>query len=121
LTSLPVQEQREADRLAGRALEPAQTLIPRLGILAVDLDRQTAALVDELRRPSGVIVVARVENSRGLDTRLQTGDVIHEINGHTVSRVEALQPAARQLNPGDPVALLIERDGKLQYVAFQME
>jgi serine protease Do len=118
---VPVQEQHEADRVADLTGDPAQSLIPSLGILAVDVNRHTAALIDELRRPSGVIVAARVENSRGLDTRLQAGDVIHEINGHTVSGIEALQSAAGQFKPGDPVALLIERDGKLQYVAFQME
>jgi serine protease Do len=118
---VPVQELHEPNRLTDLGAEPIQTLIPRLGILAVEMDQRTAAVIENLRRPAGVIVAARVENPRGLDTRLQAGDVIHEINGSSVSGVEALQSAVRLLKPGDPVALLIERDGKLSYVAFQME
>jgi S1-C subfamily serine protease len=35
--------------------------------------------------------------------------------------VEQLRSALHQLKPGDPVVLQIERQGKLQYVAFDME
>ena len=66
-------------------------------------------------------MAARVENPGGLNTGLQAGDVIHEINGNFVLSADALQSAVRQLKPGDPVALLIERGGKLLYAAFQME
>jgi S1-C subfamily serine protease len=62
-----------------------------------------------------------VEDLGRIDTGLQAGDVIHEINGNFVISVEALRSAVEHLKPGDPVALLIERGGKLQYVAFEME
>src|SRR5262249_20834022 len=93
---VPVQEQHETNRLAELGAEPAQILVPRLGILAVDLDQRTAAIIEDLRQPSGVIVAARVENPPGLDTRLQAGDVIHELNGTSVPSVEVLQSAVRQ-------------------------
>lgn len=101
--------------------DPAKGLIPQLGILALAVNMQTEAIVDDLRWSSGVIVAARVESSDGVDTELQAGDVIHEINGNVVPNVEALRSAVRQLKSGDPVALLIEREGKLLYVAFQIE
>jgi serine protease Do len=116
----PAQEQHEPDRLADLP-DPTESLIPRLGILGITVDKRIAAVLGDLRRPSGVIVAARVENPGGLNTGLQAGDVIHEINGNFVLSAEALQSAARQLKPGDPVALLIERGGKLLYAAFQME
>ena len=117
---VPVQEPHEVDRLADLA-DPAKGLIPQLGILALAVNMQTEAIVDDLRWSSGVIVAARVESSDGVDTELQAGDVIHEINGNVVPNVEALRSAVRQLKSGDPVALLIEREGKLLYVAFQIE
>lgn len=117
---VPVQEPHQVDQLADLA-DPATSLIPKLGILAVALDKRTVALVGGLRRSSGVVVAARMENPSGINTGLQAGDAIYEINGNPISSIDALQSAVRQLKPGDPVALFIERTGKLQYAAFQMQ
>jgi S1-C subfamily serine protease len=64
-------------------------------------------------------LAARVENPYGIDTEPQAGDPIYGINGNPIPIIDALQAAARQLKPGDPVALFIERAGKLQYGSFQ--
>jgi serine protease Do len=117
---VPIQEPHQMDQLADLA-DPTTSLIPKLGILAVALDPRTVAIVGGLRRSSGVIVAARVENPRGIDTGLQAGDAIYEISGKPISSIQELRSAARQLKPGDPVALFIERAGKLQYVAFEMQ
>ena len=116
----PVHEQHQPNRLANLA-DPTENLIPKLGVLGVGIDKQTAALMGDLRRPSGVIVAALVEDPQRIDTGLDVGDVIHEINGGAVLSVEALRSAVAGLKPGDAVALLIERGGKLQYVSFEME
>jgi serine protease Do len=116
---VPVQEPHQVDQLADLA-NTATSLIPRLGILAVPLDKQTAALAGGLRRSSGVIVAARVENSLGIDTGLQAGDAIYEINKQPVNSIDTLRSEVRKLKRGDPVALFIERSGRLQYVAFEM-
>jgi serine protease Do len=115
-----VEEYHEADHLADLA-DTSKNLIPKLGVLGIAVDKRTAAMVGNLRRASGVIVAARVEDPRQIDTGLQVGDVIHEINGDFVLSVEALQTAVAKFKPGDAVALLIERGGKLLYVAFEME
>jgi serine protease Do len=116
---VPIQEPHQIDQLADLA-DPASSVIPRLGILAVPLDSKAAALVGGLRRSSGIIVAARVENPLGIDTGLQAGDAIYEINRQPVTSIAALRSEVRKLKPGDPVALFIERSGKLQYVAFEM-
>jgi S1-C subfamily serine protease len=51
---------------------------------------------------------------------LQAGDVIHALNGDFIYTVEALKSALGALKAGDPVAILIERHGQLQYVAFEL-
>ena len=116
----PVEEQDDPDSLADIA-NPAKVLIARLGILGITIDKRTAATVGRLRYGSGVMVVARVEDTPRFDTGLEAGDVIHNVNGNFVISVDALRTAVAQLKPGDPVALLIERSGKLQYVAFEMK
>jgi serine protease Do len=116
----PIEEPHQVDRLADLA-DPRKSLIRKLGVLGVAVDKETEGLVGDLRRASGVIVAARVENRRRVDPGLEVGDVIHEVNGNSVLNVEALRSAVAELKPGDAVALLIERGGKLLYVAFEME
>jgi serine protease Do len=96
-------------------------LVPQLGILGVQIDRQISAMVPDLRMGSGVIVAARTAFGGSADSGLVTGDVIHALNGVTIISLEALTAAIQKLKPGDPVVLQIERDGRLQFLAFEME
>jgi serine protease Do len=115
----PVQEPHQADRLEELA-DPAEALIPSLGILGVTIDKRITAIAGQLRLPSGVIVVARSPNPSGIDTGLQVSDVIYAVNGDFIVDVDMLKAAIGRVKPGDPVALLIERSGQLQYVAFEI-
>jgi len=51
---------------------------------------------------------------------VETGAVIHAINTLRAVSVDAFQSAVKELAPGD-VVLQIERDGRFQYVAFEIE
>ena len=115
-----VEVQGDMDRLAD-SLDPVKDLIPQLGIIGVQIDRQISAMVPDLRMASGVIVAARTAFGASVESGLETGDVIHELNGVTIISLEALSAGIQQLKPGDPVVLQIERDGQLQYLAFEME
>jgi serine protease Do len=118
---VPVVEQRDdMDRLAD-SLDPVKDLVPQLGIVGVQIDRSTSALVPDLRIASGVIVAARTAFGTSVPSGLETGDVIHGRNGEEIISLEALRTDVKQLKPGDPVVLQIERDGSLQYLAFEME
>jgi S1-C subfamily serine protease len=44
----------------------------------------------------------------------------HGLNGIPVWTVEGLRDAVAEIKPGEPVALLIERDGRLSYLSFDM-
>ena len=118
---VPVVEQHsDMDKLAD-SLDPVKDMIPQLGILGVQIDRNISALVPDLRMASGVIVAARTATGAGSENGLQTGDVIHALNGVTIISLDALNAGVRQIKPGDPVVLQIERDGQLQYLGFEME
>jgi len=67
------------------------------------------------------MVAARSTDSVGVASGLEVGDVIHEVNGAVVSSVDELRSAIGKMKRGDPVALFIEREGKLLYIAFEME
>lgn len=104
------------------AVNPENSLVPRLGVLAVDLsgDLRTR-LGSALRIPSGVIVVGRAADLTMPDTGLQAGDILHQINTVPIDTVGTLRTAMAALKPGDPVALQVERDGGLLYVSFEVE
>jgi serine protease Do len=115
-----VEQQDDMDRLAD-SLDPAKDLVPQLGILGVQIDRRISEMVPDLRMASGVIVAARTAFGASVESGLETGDVIHALNGVTIISLETLNAAIQQLKPGAPVVLQIERGGNLQYLAFEME
>ena len=110
----------EMDRLAD-SLDPEKDLISQLGIVGVQVDRQISAMVPDMRKGSGVIVAARTAFGASVDSGLETGDIIHELNGVSIISLEVLSAGIKSLKSGDPVVLQIERDGQLQYLAFEME
>jgi serine protease Do len=115
-----VEEHHTADGMSSLVnLEKGQ--IPRLGILGISVDKQLEAMFPGLRRTYGVVVAAKSDTSDGTVTGLQVGDVIHETNGVMVTDVDALRQAINSIKRGAPAALLIEREGKLLYLSFEME
>lgn len=121
LRVVPVEVPHRVDSLADLA-DPRDGLVPNLGILGITVDTRTSAITGNLRHNSGVIVAARVQDPTATDaTGPEAGDVIHELNGNPVPSAEALRFAVAQIKPGDPVAFLIERGGKLSYITFEME
>lgn len=101
--------------------DPSKDLIPRLGIIGATITAQVAELVGGLRIPSGVVVTATVANRLAVDSGLQEGDIIHSMNRTAIRNVDELRSAFGQLKPGDPAALLVERNGKLTFLTFEME
>lgn len=118
---IPVVEQHnDLDRLAD-SLDPGKDLVPKLGILGVQITKEIATAVPDLREASGVIVAARTAFGATVDSGLQAGDVIHSLNGVTIISLDKLVSLIQQLKPGDPLVLQIERDGSLQYLTSEME
>jgi serine protease Do len=119
--SLEVQEQAAPwDPLAALA-SPQKNLVPRLGILCIEIDDQVAPLIPKLRRQYGLIVAAKSPEGQAQFIDLQPGDIIHAINDLTIASLTAFQNAVQELKPGDAVVLQVERDQRLLYVAFEME
>jgi S1-C subfamily serine protease len=98
--------------------------IDTLGILAIevnDLIDLILGLLPSLRIPSGVIIAGRTEHLASPDVSIAAGAVIHAINGTAVLTVDGLASALRDLEPGRPIVLQVERDGKLTFVTFQRD
>ena len=118
---IPAEEHHDKlDRLLDAA-DPAKSLVPKLGILAINLTDDLRSELGNLRISSGVIVVGRAADLIVTESGLQTGDIIHSLNGAPVDSVETLRQLVEKLKTGDATVLQIERDGKLAYLPFEME
>jgi len=109
----------KVDSLAD-SVDPVKNLVSHLGILGIELNPDLAHSLPDLRIPSGIIVAAKTSGAGIGEVPLQTGDVIHGLNGTTVTSLADLREGLAKLAPGDAVVLLIERYGQLIYVSFVM-
>jgi len=111
---------RSTDQLLDAA-DPAKDLIRKLGIVGIDVSSKLKGTIAPLRIGKGVVVAGRTLDATSLDSGLQAGDVIHAVNGAEVDSVERLRGLLAAIQPGEAVAMQIERQGKLLYLAFDME
>ena len=110
---------KDMDQITALA-DPEKSLVPALGILAVEIDKRIAAMVPELRDPFGIIVAARAAGATS-EVPLTTGDVIRSFNGEPMTTLDRLRNALKNLAPGAAVVLQIQRDQKLMYIAFTLD
>jgi serine protease Do len=98
-----------------------KVLIWELSVFVTDLNEKVKSLLHSNGSDSGIVVVAQSGAPNAVDTGLQAGDIIYAI-GHTqLQSVSQLRATLSTFKSGDPVVLQVERDGKLQYLAFEMD
>jgi serine protease Do len=114
--------ERERDPEALRALlTPEQNVIPRLGLLMLDLDEEVARRLPPLRAKAGVVVAAVTGEGPAWADDPAPGDVIYSLNGTFVTSVGSLREAVGKLQPGQPIVLRIERASRLMYLSAEAE
>lgn len=119
--AVPVKEQAAPwDPLAALA-SPEKNLVPRLGILCIEIDKEVAQLLPDLRRSYGLIVAAKSPQGQSQLIDLEPGDVIHAVNNIPIAVLSTFQDIIKGFKPGDAVVLQVERDSRLQYLAFEIE
>ena len=98
-----------------------KSLIRRLSVFVTDLDDKVKSLLPATRSDTGVVVIAQTSGTSGPDTGLQAGDIIRTMNHVPLQSISQFQARVHEIRPGDPVVLQVERNGNLQYLAFEME
>jgi serine protease Do len=115
--------EREHDpaRFAAMVSRP-ENAVPRLGILALEIEPRVASLVPWLREPTGVLVAALTPQAPwSEDGGLSPGDVIQRANGRAVTTLAALRTLADAHAAGAPLVLHVNRQGTLRYVTLELE
>jgi serine protease Do len=118
---VPAIEHRDQMDQLFDAADADKNLVPRIGILAIDLTPDLRDKIGSLRIHSGVIVLGRAAELITPDTGLQTGDVIHSLNTTPIPDMATLRAALLTLKTGDPVVIQVERSDGLSYLSFEME
>jgi serine protease Do len=106
----------------GASIDPRQNLVPRLGVLGVNLDQRIAAMLPTVRTQSGVVIASTVPGA--IDSRdggLAPGDIVYAVNRTPVAGLDELRAALDGLKAGEAAVLQLERDGELMYLAFTIE
>ena len=118
---VPVTERDDDPQRFADMVNPEDSLVSRLNILGVGIDKKLSALLPDLRHPWGVVVAAGTVQSLNVGTALQAGDVLYSVNGVPVTSVVALRKRLAEFKPGDTPVLQIERSNKLMYVVIELE
>ena len=101
-------------------VSPERNLIPKLGILALDLDETISRMLPPLRVKTGVVVANRANLLYEQD-ELLPGDVIHFINNQEINSLEDLKAFVDNLAAFDAVVVQVERRGQFKYISFEVE
>ena len=118
--SVPVLETAIGPQRFEDLVEPEDRPLPRLGVLGLTVNEQISALLPAPRMPGGVLVAAKSAEVRPpLGDPLLTGDVIHTINGTSISDVASLRTHLESLSSDSPIVMQVERSGTLHFVAIE--
>lgn len=118
---VPVLERADDVNRFAPMVSPEENLLPRLGILAVDLSPHIARMIQGLRARQGVVVAARSPDATYGRVTLMPGDVIVSLNGRPIEGLAAFRRAVEERETGSPVVLQVERRGRLLYLAFEID
>jgi serine protease Do len=119
--SVPVVERPDDPSRFLEMADPQRNLVGRLDILGIDIDANVASVLGRLRMRSGVLVAAMTADAASPGDRFLPGDVIHAVDRTPITSLAELRAAVADLKDGDPLVVQIERDGNLQFVAFEID
>ncbi len=112
--------EEELERVS-ELMRPETSLIPALGIFGVTMNDRVAEMIPGLKKQYGVVVIGKAADAPYWTREFRPGDVIHAMNTKLITSVDQLRSALENLRSGSPIALQVERRGRLFYVSFEVE
>src|SRR5207253_4080911 len=94
-------------------VSPDRNIVPRLGVLALDINDRIAPMIGGLRLGRGVLVAARSADSPMADHGLRPGDVIVSMNGAPIAALADLRSGIGRLPAHAPGVLHVQPAGRL--------
>ncbi len=118
--SVPVKERDDDPARFAEFARADRHLVPRLGILAVDLTDTIRARLEHRRADGGVLVAAYATAVPEVPSGPEPGDVILALNGTPVPDLATLRTLVAALPARGGCVLQIQRGGDLMYLAFEL-
>jgi len=115
---VPVVERRDESQQFTGLVTPERNLVPRLGVLGLDLTPELAKMIPGVRVSRGVVVAAVAADAIA---GLEPGDVIDAVNGAPLGSLADLRTALGGLPAGAPAVLQVGRQGELRFVTVTLE
>jgi serine protease Do len=119
--TVPVIEREDDPQRFADMVNPEDNLVPKLGILGIEINDKLSEMLPELRHQYGIVVAARTANAPYSGGALEPGDVIYEINHTPTLTIKTLRETLDGMKSGDPAVLQIERSGKLTLITIELE
>ncbi len=117
--TVPVIERNDDPMRFSDLVDPSKSLVPKLGILAIEITAEISKALPQLRYEHGLVVAAR--SSEAAANGLKPGDVLYSLNQTALVSVKGLQSVLDTLKPGDPVVLQIQRNDRMMYLPIDIE
>jgi serine protease Do len=118
ILKVTVAERRGDPQQFSDLVSPERNLVPRLGVLGLELTPQLAQVIPGLRAPRGVVVAAVAGDAAG---GLEPGDVIYAVDRAPVGTLAELRAGLDSLPAGGNVVLQVGREGQLRFVTVVLE
>ncbi|HWZ33089.1 MAG TPA: trypsin-like peptidase domain-containing protein [Bryobacteraceae bacterium] len=119
--TVPVTEREDDQNRFMDFVNPDDNLVPKLGILGIEISQKLSEMLPELRHEYGIVVAFRSPNAPFTGGPLEQGDVIYEVNRTPVITVKALRSTLESLKSGDTAVVQIQRSQKLLYLTLEFE
>jgi S1-C subfamily serine protease len=101
-------------------INPSTDLVAQLGIFCIDLNGQLSAAL-ATRSKTGILIASLLSGEPATSADLEQGDVIRMLNGKPITDTIHFRHDLAVLPKNSPAVLEIERNGTIQYVAFEIE
>ena len=115
---VPVVERRDEAALFSDLVTPEKNLIPRLGVLGLDLTPALAQIVPGVRAPHGMVIAAVAGDAVA---GLEPGDVVYGLNGAPLAGLEELRTRLAAFPPERVAVLHVGRQGQLHFITVTLE
>jgi serine protease Do len=118
ILKVPVLERRGDPQQFSDLVSSERNLVPRLGVLGLELTPQLAQVIPGLRARRGVVVAAVAGDAAG---GLEAGDVIYAVDRGPIGTLAELRAGLDSLPAGGVVVLQVGREGQLRFLAVTLE
>jgi len=114
-------EKTESAENKAEADNPTSDNVSQLGIKAGNITPELREQLDLDKNIQGVVVLEVKNGSTAEGAGIQQNDVILQANRQDITNVASFKAATKGIKAGDPVLLLIQREGNTFYKAFKLK